>query len=122
MALSSTEQIPPVTTDGSRDVSSALMEYAEKRIADGIEKYGTPLQTDNGRSALEDARDELFDLLQYIQQLLMEKHAGLHPLAAAKAAMFDMLCEHCGISAQSTPAQVRRIAHHMKERLEWKTE
>jgi len=38
----------------------------------GLEKYGTTLMTHNGRDAIEDARQELGDALQYVMQAKME--------------------------------------------------
>ena len=42
------------------------------RDAFGRSKYGTGLRIDNGRDALEDARQELGDLMQYLWQAKME--------------------------------------------------
>lgn len=44
----------------------------EARITLGIERYGHPLQTHNGRDATRDAYDELLDAAHYLKQLLLE--------------------------------------------------
>ena len=43
-----------------------------ERDAFGRSKYGTGLRTHNGRNPLEDGRQEIGDLLQYLQQATME--------------------------------------------------
>ena len=39
----------------------------------GRERYGTPLQPDNGRDALQDAYEEVLDLCVYMRQALYER-------------------------------------------------
>jgi hypothetical protein len=54
---------------GLVDVSTHLNELivlVEERNAFGVAKYGQPLMTEDGRNGLEDARQELGDLLQYV--------------------------------------------------------
>jgi hypothetical protein len=46
-----------------------IMGRAEK----GLLTYGTLLETDNGRDALEDALDEAIDLVFYLKQAIMER-------------------------------------------------
>lgn len=57
-----------------KEISSPLQEatedYAWERKQQGIEKYGVPLQADNGRDPLLDVRDEIFDTLAYSRQLI----------------------------------------------------
>lgn len=47
-----------------------LVKDMEARDAFGREKYGTPLQRDNGRDALADAYQEALDLCVYLKQAL----------------------------------------------------
>jgi hypothetical protein len=47
-----------------------VMGRAEK----GLIIYGTLLETDNGRDALEDALDEAIDLVFYLKQAIMERN------------------------------------------------
>ena len=51
-------------------VLDAMMRRAEK----GIETYGTMLETDNGRDALQDALDGALDLCMYLQQAILERN------------------------------------------------
>jgi hypothetical protein len=53
-----------VATQVGRDVA--------KRTQLGIERYGTPLMTWNGRDAATDAYEEAMDLAKYCTQLYME--------------------------------------------------
>jgi hypothetical protein len=39
----------------------------------GLRKYGTPLQANNGRDALQDAYEEALDLCQYLKQAIEER-------------------------------------------------
>jgi hypothetical protein len=54
----------------------ALLEFVrvhQEQVAKGLQTYGTPLQTFNGRSALGDAMEELCDAWQFVQQAKMEQ-------------------------------------------------
>jgi len=53
------------------------MKDMEARRQMGIEKYGTPLQTFNGRDAMVDAYQELLDLCVYFKQKLMEQEENV---------------------------------------------
>lgn len=48
-----------------------LIELVKERSAFGIEKYGQPLYSEDGRNGFEDARQELGDLLQYACKIKM---------------------------------------------------
>jgi hypothetical protein len=39
----------------------------------GIKEYGTPLQANNGRDALQDAYEEALDLACYLKQAIVER-------------------------------------------------
>lgn len=72
----------PVSTPKSQDVWPHLLlavqdlpwlhEKVTERVKFGREKYGTVLQTHNGRDAAQDAREELYDFLFYWTQLYLE--------------------------------------------------
>jgi hypothetical protein len=57
---------------GKLSVADFVLEDIRQRIEDGIEKYGTPLQTFNGRNALWDAYQEALDLVFYLRQAILE--------------------------------------------------
>ena len=52
-----------------------LIELVKQRDAFGRAKYGQPLMTNDGRNGLEDARQEMGDLLQYICKVIEAKEA-----------------------------------------------
>jgi hypothetical protein len=81
----------PAPVTGKEDVTPGLIAYVreytkpgpithrfiaelEKRNQIGIETYGTPLQTFNGRHALQDALEEALDACQYLWQDAREKN------------------------------------------------
>src|SRR3990167_9809798 len=62
----------PAPTKGNQEVLDAVIQdFKDKAIA-GTEKYGTLLETFNGRDAANDAYQELIDLVMYFKQLQLE--------------------------------------------------
>ena len=49
-------------------VKARFCHYIDERTAIGVEKYGEPLRTFNGRDAVRDFTEELVDALQYQEQ------------------------------------------------------
>lgn len=74
----------PLPISGRRPVLARVIADLEARTQKGIETYGRPLETFNGRSSLIDLGQELADALQYITQLLMEQES---PLSREELAM-----------------------------------
>jgi len=58
------EEVAPV-------LKQRFTEWIDKRTALGVEKYGTPLKTFNGREN-NDSLEEILDFCQYQEQMLME--------------------------------------------------
>lgn len=58
------DTIEIIKTDCPRD----LLQLCVERRRFGTEKYGTPLQYSNGRNPINDAVQELLDLLAYLTQ------------------------------------------------------
>ena len=54
-----------------------LQPYAADRRVQGIERYGTPLQADNGRDAIADAFQEELDRIAYLRQYNLRMQANL---------------------------------------------
>jgi hypothetical protein len=52
---------------------NALIVLVKERNAFGLAKYGQPLMTEDGRNGIEDARQELGDLLQYVCKCAMTR-------------------------------------------------
>ncbi|QDN94903.1 hypothetical protein FNV58_00820 (plasmid) [Streptomyces sp. RLB1-9] len=65
----------PLPTEGQENVQDALIERIKERRALGIQRYGRPLQTFNGRNAVRDALEEALDLSTYLMQVEMEQKA-----------------------------------------------
>lgn len=51
----------------------SLIDLVQERNNFGIAKYGQPLYSEDGRNGIEDARQELGDLLQYVCKIRMQK-------------------------------------------------
>jgi|LGVE01.1.fsa_nt_gb hypothetical protein len=63
----------PMPTVGKQDVLPEVIADLQARTAVGVVKYGTPLQSHNGRDCLTDAYQEALDLAQYLKQALLER-------------------------------------------------
>jgi hypothetical protein len=65
------QQLPVVNDNPAiQDLVTADIEE-RKRV--GVERYGTPLQANNGRDTLRDLYEELLDATMYIRQLIEER-------------------------------------------------
>lgn len=53
--------------DAERDPVLRDLMIARRQV--GIERYGVPLQRDNGRDMMQDCREELLDAMAYAQAL-----------------------------------------------------
>lgn len=58
----------------SEAIINAVADDFRARIQLGIERYGHPLETHNGRDAALDAYQELLDAAHYLKQLHLETH------------------------------------------------
>ena len=64
---------PPPTPNAGRPVWELVIEDMRERDRVGRARYGTPLQTHNGRNALVDAYQEALDLVVYLRQAIEER-------------------------------------------------
>lgn len=64
---------PPPIPNASVPVWDLVMADMEERDRVGRARYGTPLQTHNGRDALVDLYQELLDAVVYIRQVIEER-------------------------------------------------
>jgi hypothetical protein len=92
-------QPPPLP--GVQDVTPALIADLQGRAAEGLRTYGRPLQTNNGRNALQDALEEALDLAQYLKQACMEQEAEKARIAEEgafrdAAVVSSVVCYGCG--------------------------
>lgn len=56
-------------------IQDLVVQDIEARKELGIRRYGTALQANNGRDALQDAYEEAIDLCMYLKQLIVERNA-----------------------------------------------
>jgi hypothetical protein len=68
------------TPNGSVHIHDLVSQDHQDRKALGTERYGTPLQADNGRDALRDAYEESLDLSVYLRQAMEERNLKLATL------------------------------------------
>jgi transcriptional regulator with XRE-family HTH domain len=66
------DQPPPVSND-KRPIWELVIEDMHARDHVGRERYGMPLQANNGRDALVDAYQEALDLCVYLRQAIEER-------------------------------------------------
>lgn len=64
---------PMPTPNDKPSIQSLVRADLDAREQVGIERYGTPLQPDNGRDALRDAYEEALDLACYLKQAIVER-------------------------------------------------
>ena len=62
---------PPIP--GREIVLPYVVHDLQCRAVEGKKKYGTMLETENGRDALMDAYQEALDLVMYLRQAILER-------------------------------------------------
>ena len=67
------ERDQPLPKPGRLPVQQILIHAIEERREHGIRKYGRALETHNGRDAMQDAWEEVMDLLLYLTQIRLER-------------------------------------------------
>lgn len=63
----------PDPAPGQTDIGQLVLIDIQARIDAGYEKYGTKLQSHNGRNALIDAYQEAIDLCMHLRQAIEEQ-------------------------------------------------
>lgn len=61
------------TKNDSTPIVDLVVTDIINRKQEGIKRYGTPLQANNGRDALLDAYEEALDLAIYLRQVIEEQ-------------------------------------------------
>jgi hypothetical protein len=79
-----------------------LIILVEERNAFGMAKYGQPLMTRDGRNGIEDARQELGDLLQYVCKCAMANEEGLEEFVELMSTALFVVKQMCAISSENT--------------------
>jgi hypothetical protein len=99
----------PLPTEGQENVQDALIERIKERRALGVQRYGRPLQTFNGRVATRDLLEELLDGATYAMQVQMEWDATQTMISEAvrlHSAGEGGLCVACFVES---PCHTRQI-------------
>ena len=65
----------PKPKPGKVNVAELVIADIQVRVQHGLEKYGTLLQTNNGRDPLQDAYEEAIDMAMYLKQAILEARA-----------------------------------------------
>ena len=75
----------PLPSGGREPVQDALIADIRARRDLGVQRYGSPLMTHNGRDAVQDALEEAVDLAVYLKQVAMETRDREQELAVLRA-------------------------------------
>jgi hypothetical protein len=73
--VSLASQYQPAPKPGQKNVADYVLQDIQERVEAGEKKYGTKLQTFNGRDPLWDAYQEALDLVMYLRQAILEREA-----------------------------------------------
>ena len=79
--MSKASEYQPDPKQGEQVVVDVVLADIRERAETGKRKYGTYLETNNGRNPLWDAYQEAIDLVMYLRQALLEQERHLKPLA-----------------------------------------
>ncbi len=103
----------PLPQSGREPVTPRVIEDLQARTERGIATYGRPLESHNGRNALQDLYEELLDAAQYCKQKLMEEAIRPTPVEYDRDAMGRVTFE--------AAMRVRRISSHSpwEEKPDW---
>lgn len=71
--MSNASQYQPKPKPGNQVVIDVVVADIRERAEAGKQKYGTYLETNNGRDPLWDAYQEAVDLVMYLRQALLER-------------------------------------------------
>lgn len=71
--MDASKREPMPTTNDSEPIIDLVKADLDTRSAEGVRKYGTKLQPNNGRDALIDAYQEALDLCMYLRQVIAER-------------------------------------------------
>ncbi len=70
--MSEASEQQPDPKPGKKVVADFVLDDIRERVSAGEKKYGTKLETFNGRDALWDAYQEAIDLVMYLRQAILE--------------------------------------------------
>ncbi|MFE0490152.1 hypothetical protein [Streptomyces griseoaurantiacus] len=99
----------PLPAEGQENVQDALIAHIRQRKALGVQRYGRPLQTFNGRDAVRDLLEELLDGATYAMQVQLEIAARQDRVDRALAEHQADLLGNCYACRVPAPCSTRRI-------------
>lgn len=107
---------PPPVTNTSRPIWDLVVEDMQARDHVGRERYGTPLQANNGRDALVDAYQEALDLVVYLRQVIEERGGRVEPPPSNPISAVAIAAISCVTGAQQalalSKARVDELLEH----------
>jgi len=83
--MSKASEYQPDPKQGEQVVVDVVLADIRERAETGKRKYGTYLETNNGRNPLWDAYQEAIDLVMYLRQALLEQERHLTTACRAQA-------------------------------------
>ncbi len=92
----------PLPGKGKMNVQEVLSKVVIERMKYGADKYGSPLETFNGRDAIRDVWEELLDALTYMTQVRLERGdrlPGMEPTDRVRTGDLTLpvvRCSNCG--------------------------
>lgn len=98
-----TVEQPPSIPNNSTPIYEKVIEDIRARVAVGVERYGTPLQANNGRDPRVDLYQELLDATMYVRQML-DEHDKLKQTAS------DMITQILYLEAERDTLRLRHNA------------
>lgn len=101
---------PPPVPNAGRPVWDQVITDMWDRDRVGRQRYGTPLQTHNGRQALSDAYEEVLDLAVYLKQELLERTALETQVEEGKIGIAELRDERAMILSKLAKAGEREEA------------
>ncbi|MGW9067852.1 hypothetical protein ACWGQT_00170 [Streptomyces yangpuensis] len=107
----------PLPHEGGEPVQERLIGMIKERRTLGIQRYGRPLETFNGRNAVQDALDEALDLATYLTQVRMEQEArqkGVAQALSLHTADASGLCSTCRTQSPCPTRQALVAPHHLQ--------
>lgn len=111
--LAATHQPPPA--EGGEVVLFQVIEDLKARAEFGAQKHGTLLRTNNGRSAVWDAYQEILDFVMYFRQYIIEQEMQHEEPPATS---LQMQVQRMSLGIVNTNNETRLRMDEIEERLD----
>lgn len=100
---------PPIVND-SIPIYQLVLRDVRERAEHGKKQYGTYLQADNGRNALQDAYEEALDLVVYLKQALQEQMPKPEPILGVFYEL-ESVCQYMDKKYGVSPNAIRKLVY-----------